>query len=383
MRKISIASIVLMIGFVLMAGFMSCEKETNDNDDNNNDNNNDNNDDNNNDNNDCFGTIDLTTHFKNPQTIDFINANEGWIVGQNSDNITMRTLIHTIDGGLTWEVMNTDLKVHSTNVISAPFIKFHNSTDGYMIGKYVSSIGGKELYYTTNKGETWTIIPNVNFDPGDWDVFAVNSTEAIFIGHNVGYYDEVMFRVSNTTHEILHEIDLPSSLDFYAKGDMHLAENGVINTPVSRVNTSSSLYMARTTDYGNVWTYLEIDLEAIYNVDFPTDNTGYVSGDIGLDGFIYKTIDAGVTWVKKSLPISFVNIHFFDAENGLGINQNHIYKTTDGAETWTEVSCFADSDHQPTRGVAFMSLTKWYAIGTRWVDSEDISYSEFYIYEPE
>ena len=370
MKKLSFTSILLFLGFGLLLGFVACKDDPPEPDPN--DNNTE----------DCFAVTDLTTHCKNPQTVNFINVNEGWIVGQDPDNMSTSILLNTSDGGLTWSVMNVDLGVHHAGSVSAPFINFYNSTDAYMIGEYEAGPGGNTLKYTTDKGQTWTEIADVAI--GTWDVVAVNSTDAVFIGHAVqGHDNGVLYKVSNSSHEITVTQDLPSTLDLFAKVDMHLAENGTINVPASRVNVNSSLYMARSVDYGSTWTYSEIDLDAIYNMDFPTDNTGYVIGDIVLDGFLYKTTDGGATWTKKSLPSNIIHCDFFDAQNGLATQQGKIYKTTDGATTWTEVSCFSDSEHTPTRGVAYVSLDKWYSIGTRYVSSESTTYAEFFIYEEE
>jgi len=375
MKKLQIISILLIFGLLSTTTFISCKKDNVETAESNNESNNNNN----NTTTECFDIVDLTTYLDNLQTINFINETEGWIVGINSDDVNKSTLVHTTDGGLTWSVMNTDLDIHHAGSVSAPYIQFYNSTDGYMIGKYDVALGGNKLKYTTNKGQTWTVINGSAI--GTWDVVAVNSTNAVYIGHNVYGHNNnsVLYQISNSSHEITKTVDLPSSLDFYAKVDMELSEDGTINVPVSRVNINSSLYMARSVDYGTTWTYNEIELDAIYNIDFPSDNTGYVIGDIGLNPTFYKTIDGGITWTKKSLPISFVHHDFFDAENGLGINQDQIYKTTDGGETWTEVTCFSGSEHEPTRGVAFVSPYKWFAIGTRYVSTENKSYSEFYI----
>jgi len=382
---------VLFLGFALMLGFASCEDDPIDTDpiitdDTNPD-----------DDSDpvvtaeCFDIVDLDTYFDVIQTVCFINPEEGWLVGQDSDDNTTDILAHTADGGLTWSVVNTDLKLFHTGSVSAPYIDFYNSTDGYLIGEYeyvTGGYGGNPLKYTTDKGQTWSEIADVAY--GTWDVVAVNSTDAVFIGHTVyGYHNNcVLYKVSNATHEITQTVELPISLEFFAKVDMNLSEDRVINVPVSSVDIGPGLYMARSNDFGATWTYIAIDLEYIYNIDFPTNNTGYVIGEIdGSDLFLCKTTDGGLTWTNKPLNLSlgefFIHHDFFDAQNGLGIIYGAIYKTTDGAETWTKVSCISDSDHTPTRGVAYVSLDKWYAIGNRYNSAEDETHSEFLIYEEE
>jgi photosystem II stability/assembly factor-like uncharacterized protein len=381
MKRLNITSIVLFLGFGLMLGFAACKDDPIEPDPIIND--------------DpdpviteeCFDVNDLDTYFDVIQTVCFINPEEGWLVGQDSDDNTTDILAHTADEGLTWSVVNTDLKVFHTSNVSAPYIDFYNSTDGYMIGEYeyvAGGYGGNPLKYTTNQGQTWTEIADVAY--GTWDVVAVNSTDAVFIGHSVYGFDHssVLYQVSNTTHQITQTVSLPISLEFFAKADMNLSEDGVINVPVSRVDIGPGIYMARSVDFGLTWTYTLIDLKYIYNIDFPTENTGYIIGDVDeLDIFLCKTTDGGLTWTNKPLPagVFFIHHDFFDAQNGLGIINGSIYKTTDGAETWTELTCISDSDHNPTRGVAYVSLDKWYAIGNRYNSAEDETHSEFLIYE--
>ncbi len=371
-------SALLIFGLISATTFVSCKKDNTE--PSNTDENTQGNTDTTNQQTNCFRVVDLTNYVGGPQTINFINGAEGWIVAKNSDDMNKRTLINTVDSGLTWTVINTDLNVEHKGSVSAPYIQFYNSTNGFMIGKYNISLGGSQLKYTTDKGQTWTVINGSAI--GTWDVMAVNSTDAVFIGHTVqGFDNGVLYKVSNASHEITLTVDLPSTLDLYAKVDMNLADDGTINVPVSRVNAGSGLYMARSVDYGANWTFSAIDLEYIYNVDFPTNNIGYVLGDYDSNAsFMYKTTDGGITWTKKSLPQSFIHHDFFDGLNGLCVNEGVIYKTTDGAETWAEVSCFSNSEHQPSRGVAFISNNKWLSIGGRYVSSENKTYQELYIY---
>lgn len=336
----------------------------------------------------CFDVIDLTNIIDVARSIIFINPTEGWLVGRATEDDTMSTLLHTDDGGLTWSVMNNDLRVNFWTSVSAPYIDFYNSNDGYMIGEHeyvTGGYGGNPLKYTTDKGQTWTEIADVAY--GTWDVFGSNSTDAVFIGHTVYGYNSnsVLYRVSNTTHEITQIAELPISNEFYAKTELNLSEDGVINVPVSILSGDSYLYMARSADYGLSWTYTAIDLDWVYDMNFPTDNTGYIQGtDSDGNGYLYKTTDGGTTWTKKPLPVEFFNYHdFFDTQNGIGVSASKIYKTTDGAETWTEFTCISDSDHRPSRGLAAVSLDKWFAIGSRYDSDEDETYQEFYIYEEE
>ncbi len=390
MRKINITSIVLFLGFGLMLGFAACKDDpiepdpiiiddpdpilTEE----------------------CFDVIDLSSTLDYAKSIHFINPTEGWLFGKGVDESSETTLLHTEDGGLTWSIMNTDFKVQTWSSTSEPYFKFHNSSGGYMIEEMlgISGMGSaNKLKHTTDKGQTWTEITDADF--GFWDVLAVNSTDAVFIGHDIYGHESslsVLYRVSNATHEITQVVELPVHLQFNPEVDMNLSEDGVINLPIKILDGEADRYMARSADFGQSWTYTAIGTSYIYDVDFPTDNTGYVVGVTSDSNtcFLSKTTDGGVTWTDIALSgdVSDFNpwfncISFSDAQNGLGVDANDIYKTTDGAETWTKVSCFNDSDHRATRGLAYVSLDKWYAPGNRYDSDEDETYQEFYIYEEE
>lgn len=387
MKRLNITSIVLFLGFSLMLGFSACEDDPIETDPTNEDP-------------DpivteeCFDVIDLSNTICYARSIQFINPSEGWLFGKGVDETFERTLLHTEDGGLTWSVMNTDFKVQQWSSVSEPYFKFHNSTDGYMIEEaaWISGMGSaNKIKHTTDKGQTWTEITDADF--GNWDLLAVNSTEGVFIGHEIYGHDShlsIMYRVSNTTHEIIEVVELPFYLQFDAQVDMNLSEDGVINLPIKMLDGDANIYMARSADYGQSWTYTAIGTTYIYDVDFPTENTGYVIGipEGNNTCFLSKTTDGGMTWndIALSGDVSdfdpwFNCISFFDAQNGLGVDGNDIYKTTDGAETWTKVSCFNDTDHRATRGLAYVSQNKWYAPGDRYDTDEDKNYVEFYIYE--
>jgi photosystem II stability/assembly factor-like uncharacterized protein len=80
------------------------------------------------------------------------------------------------------------------------------------------------------------------------------------------------------------------------------------------------------------------------NVDFPTENVGYVSCRSG--SFMFKTIDGGETWTVLATPSTDQysgtrGMYFFDENTGFispSFASANIYKTTNGGQTWTE-SC--------------------------------------------
>jgi len=74
--------------------------------------------------------------------------------------------------------------------------------------------------------------------------------------------------------------------------------------------------------------------DALTDVSFPDENTGYVTG---LDGVILKTTDAGLVWnfIETPTEKNLYHIWFADAETGYVTGEEgFIMKTTDGGNTW-------------------------------------------------
>lgn len=98
------------------------------------------------------------------------------------------------------------------------------------------------------------------------------------------------------------------------------------------------------TNSGEYWDDIaEVGGPAI-NIDFPTEDVGYVSCRSGAT--MFKTTDGGETWQVLATPSTdqyagIYGMYFFDENTGFistGFATANIYKTTNGGQTWT-VSC--------------------------------------------
>lgn len=122
------------------------------------------------------------------------------------------------------------------------------------------------------------------------------------------------------------------------------------------VNTSNNIQQfSKTDDAGLTWTAGAFDLGdldlGIADVSAVDTNTAFVAAyprQVGQQGGIWKTADAGATWAQQTgaafnNAASFPNVvHYFDANNGLAIGDPangywEIYTSNDGGDTYSRI----------------------------------------------
>ena len=124
--------------------------------------------------------------------------------------------------------------------------------------------------------------------------------------------------------------------------------------------TGNAGRLFHTTDGGDTWTYRDLQGGTLVEVEFPTNDTGFVSGG----GVIFRTIDAGQTWTKFKQPTGGGFIDFPTKDTGFVGYSNgslpDIAKTTDGGQTWN--TWLADMTYATNKryggGVCFRSTTE-------------------------
>jgi photosystem II stability/assembly factor-like uncharacterized protein len=229
-----------------------------------------------------YKSIDNGNNFKLIKTNDnsdfygvwFNNNNEGFVCG--STEKLRATILKTTDGGTTWK-----------SQVLAGDIRFK---DVYFINSKVGFVGGKVIYKTIDGGETWFKV----FD----DYLGVEKFQ--FVSENKGYA---------------------------------ITRKGVL---------------LRTENQGDTWVRMTIDSDFTplenplwsYSMAWTDDKTGIVATE---DNGFYKTFNGGATWRKIGINYSgsIQDMKFLTPTIGYAIGSKvtgSLFRTTDAGETWVKVN---------------------------------------------
>ena len=252
----------------------------------------------------------------------------------------------TSNGGNNWSVLPVILGS----------ISFINSSTGY-------SANGNSLYKTTNTGINWTLINSYT---------GLVSNSIFFINENTGFSARTVYTgdgyplISKTTDGGLNwaasQPHYPPTLISLTSISFADANNGIAvgfdGQPETRLNT-----MYSTTNGGISWTN---------NIFFPGsyDHYGYAQFKFvdSLNGyysnytFIEKTTNKGASFSPVQAVIQCISVYFPGALTGFAIGgPSVIFKTTDGAASWTGQDTLSTSEYNSE--VFFANMQTGYVVG--------------------
>lgn len=222
------------------------------------------------------------------------------------------SLVKTIDGGINWIRLDTDVTTELDRVF------FVNTMTGW-IGTESANI-----LYTTDGGMSWDQSSNTGLIGGAKDLWFLDENKGFGVGDdgrirrttNGGTsYGPV---VSGTTEDLQRIYFYDQSLGFI------LGRNGVLLT---------------TSNGGDSWSSESINADAISDVAFTSPSTGYINGTLNGSHFVWKTINGGSSWTPTEVEFQTQKISFPDENTGyLQGSLTGILKTTDAGATWTSQS---------------------------------------------
>ncbi len=254
------------------------------------------------------------------------------------------TLLESTDGGSTWKAQPLALPAGA-----GPFNLEHISCSS-VTTCLISTADGKELIRTADGGQTGTIVnpssqvlKDVAFSTGT-NVIGVGQDGATVLSSDAG---------QTFSSVVSNRLSFAFSDDGWG-----LRAGGAAGHAYS---TGDDGQIAATTDRGASWSILRVPTSsAIYDIAFPTANTGYALDD---NGDLYKTIDGGVSWASLDTGVSNLDFRAYpsvlaapSANTVLLIGIKGVNRSTDGGNNFSFVQTNVVISTKPKRTMQLSKL---------------------------
>ena len=198
-------------------------------------------------------------------------------------------------------------------------------THGFIAGE------GATAMETTDGGQTWrTIILSMSATEPLYNVYFRDTNNGFFIGNSATQPD--IFRTTNGGATWQRVTNFPvggswNEIDFVSATIGFVGANGAI---------------ARSTDGGARWQLMSgyPDCPVIFGMDFRDAQMGLAGGEKVFNDpgpGIFKTTDAGATWVRKH-PDSANDVVWLDSNTAVATVGVSIYRSTNAGDSWTLAS---------------------------------------------
>lgn len=246
--------------------------------------------------------------------IHFINALEGWFCGNTG------RIMHTTDGGNNW----TDQTSNTFNSLSD--IRFLNNQTGWACG------GAGTILKTTNGGTTWSVQPSGTGSTSFRSIAISDASTVYAAGDNAALY-----KTGNGGSSWTRIYPFQYNMDFYSIRTFNNKLLFALAPPESSFGTGK---LGISEDGGLTWN-LNTRMLTTGNTEFrdvimQSPQNWWAIGYANDTGYVLKTTNAGQNWSKKTFGRGLYAGAFFNSQIGwVAGSGNHIYKTTDGGNTWT------------------------------------------------
>jgi photosystem II stability/assembly factor-like uncharacterized protein len=262
----------------------------------------------------------------------------------------LNTLIASSDGGVIFRSADNGVTWSGANYVSVNAsgfyaICFSNSTNGFMVGHRGS------ILKTTDAGVTWN----------QYAATYIDMTSLDFINDSIGFaatWNNVFKKTNSITGWTkLNNISTPGIFRYlhFFSADTGIA---IAQSPVK---------VYKTYNGGATWQEIPLNIlfiDEVFDV-FTIGQIIYMSINGPYGKKILRSLDAGESWTTQYTATIqgdpyFTDLFFTSPKTGYGTYGYHVYKTTDSARTWNQLSMLV---FQILRSVWFTNPATGYAIG--------------------
>lgn len=271
--------------------------------------------------------------------ISFIDNNTGWSVGQDWG------LYYTTNKGNTWTLRY----LNNSIILYDLFIK--NQDTSWACGTTST------IVKTTNNWETWsTQLFNQNG--------AYHLKSIAFFDMNTGYCvgspgsfpnGSIMYHTTNSgTNWNLESAPVSSSLEYV----------GYLTNSIIIIATGNGEIL-RSTNSGADWMVIQLSpIHRFKEVHFINLQTGWV---VGASGVIFKTTNSGIDWFPQvsNTNKNLSSVKFSDMNTGYAVGDDgSILKTTNGGINWNnKTSYLLNNENNIIQVIKFLNINTGYLFG--------------------
>lgn len=286
-----------------------------------------------------------------PPAFAFLNGTTAWVAvseRQQSDGTFPTIVFRTSDAGHSWQEA-----LLPTSQLGVSQVQFVNARDGWVLSSFGGGAAGSQaadLFHSTDGGQTWSIVSRA---PGAFPLHGIKSG---------------MSWISPTTGWVTGSIAIPNTALLYRTQDAGVSwqqQSLPLPSPLGGLTTQPPVFFSATEgllpatftssqgqnlviytthDGGATWR-LSTTLSSAGSVwDFLTMQQGWAVGANGTT--LDETSDGGLHWTSMTPGTHFQHISqldFVSTHEGWAISTATaatpaLLQTTDGGQTWVQVS---------------------------------------------
>ena len=287
--------------------------------------------------------------------VQFVNPKTGWIIGPQ--------LLHTSDGGKTWEILQSN----NVGTVVVEGIGYGHKAIQFIDPNVGVHLKGYAIWKTVDGGKTWmetSILPASEKQ-------SIPPMSLFFISPNVGWVvGEFIYSTSDGGNSWKQLSRTPEG-NKEKQNALHVSPLVASHMPSLWFFNATLGLMARldgeiylTEDGGKSWNHSWSINQRINDIHFIDGNTGWL---VGSRGVIARTDDGGRSWtiVQTSITSNLNGVYFFSQKAGCVVgDKGTIECTKDRGQTWKSGYIQkASAQNSPLASISFTDTNHGWVVG--------------------